>query len=964
MTVAANVAAHTHQAEYILCVEGIGWPVDEHNLASGFHGAVFSTGDLAGTLASVLGCTVYVNLEVPRAVSETYDPRSLKFSRGSCTFNLRETSDSFLLSTIQPLLRTGKSGVLQAALAYNDLEVRIDNATTTWNTGDVIWVAGQEAIKLGTRTNVAGSIYRYPSSTRAYVGTQRGKMDPLPTGLSAFTWPVDTVIHGFNRYWYDRRCLLFLHIPGEAATECVRLGGFRLRPPRATNQGVEWVLPTVTDPMGLVPPSVRTFGTVNQVFVNQFINPDGSLVELRYYDKSQDQAGVQVATSIDGANLVTARRLLNIWTNPQGTNHAAYPLYALGYQYAYRNRTTGGTAGVRTAIDTNDTLPQAATETIDGKTRRLVWTLMRVGKENFVRAMFKHYQSATSAIEPNYHMVQASVAAFDLGSNYVDLFTEGSEIEFFLDNHIDFEHNRYVVNNSIDSAHNPINVLLCHLTTMPNEFYIGDTAAGCTSSALNFTAPGWTTNQWAGYALHCVEGSNLGEARVIVSNDSDTLTVSPAFTNAPASGLEYQIRNSIYDVLPLGWGLGVHNKDIDIASFERVRDDLIGNEKLGRFAISEKQIDQLWALLYNNICLPYGIFIYTAIGTGKLSARYIGSETLQDLLDETYVSVTSADILELGDIDLAPRAPTREIILKTRNAAKVAVGYHAIKIYRGNDDDWFAIAAADREVREQGEIEIPIRTQELDDIYAASDLGTLKVTAMFNSIADAAPLITRLTGKLRREATPAPECMITLPIKYLVGSNSIQAGSLISITDTTVWNPINPYTGSRGWSGMICRVLSTEFSFGRRLGVKCKIQLLDTITAGKIAPAAIVTSKGNDANGDYVVVQDSNYTNNSLSKDWYGFAVADRIELRDLNGAYKEGAEVIKAFGSNQASTPQAASDSRIYINGTWASAISAGDYVTFSPWSGSNTSNMDTYAAYASAAGTLTGGDDGRKYA
>lgn len=69
----------------------------------------------------------------------------------------------------------------------------------------------------------------------------------------------------------------------------------------------------------------------------------------------------------------------------------------------------------------------------------------------------------------------------------------------------------------------------------------GSANSAGTSSLLNDTLPGWTANQWVGFALKMNGGTNAGQTRPISANTTNSITVSPAFSNAIASGDSYQI---------------------------------------------------------------------------------------------------------------------------------------------------------------------------------------------------------------------------------------------------------------------------------------------------------------------------------------------------------------------------------------------------------------------------------------
>ena len=46
MTIAASLSAAAHSMEYVLCIEGLGWPVDEADLAQGFRGTLLASADI------------------------------------------------------------------------------------------------------------------------------------------------------------------------------------------------------------------------------------------------------------------------------------------------------------------------------------------------------------------------------------------------------------------------------------------------------------------------------------------------------------------------------------------------------------------------------------------------------------------------------------------------------------------------------------------------------------------------------------------------------------------------------------------------------------------------------------------------------------------------------------------------------------------------------------------------------
>jgi hypothetical protein len=183
------------------------------------------------------------------------------------------------------------------------------------------------------------------------------------------------------------------------------------------------------------------------------------------------------------------------------------------------------------------------------------------------------------------------------------------------------------------------------------------------------------------------------------------------------------------------------------------------------------------------------------------------------------------------------------------------------------------------------------------------------------------------------------------------------------------WNtpdaPANPYSGIRGWSSLVGRVLSRSRDLKKML-INVTIELLLENTIGRLAPAAVVTSKGADGNGAYFVVEDSNFVaERDDDKDWWHFAVGDHLTHRDATGATKAAWAMrsISGFGTNFVPDPEDANSSRVYVDGAIGSAVAAGDYITFDAWAAGNTARMELYSAFATAAGALSGGDSARTY-
>src|SRR3990167_4778780 len=210
MTVQAELDKYASRLEWILCVEGIGWLTDEASFASGFDGDVFVTEDLDGTLATDLGCTVHAGLMMPGiSLEESFDPLTLEYKKGSMRFSIQD-QDDILVARIHPLDSASKQATIDTGdpLVYNATTVVL-NETSAFAASDVAWICGREAVLLGTRSEVAAPVYSYASCTRGYLGTPRGRYDPRPTGLDGLARAAGSDVRDNNRFWWDRRVMLF-----------------------------------------------------------------------------------------------------------------------------------------------------------------------------------------------------------------------------------------------------------------------------------------------------------------------------------------------------------------------------------------------------------------------------------------------------------------------------------------------------------------------------------------------------------------------------------------------------------------------------------------------------------------------------------------------------------------------------------------------------------------------------------
>jgi len=960
--------------EFFLCVEGIGWPIDENDLTAGFAGTVFTTVDYNGDLSTQLGGGVTVNLglDMPNGVTDDFNPRTGVYSAGSMAFMITD-HDEYWTTNFTPHKGSKASRVghvHDSPLAYDQTTVEL-NLTKDQSpiAGDTLWIGDREAIKLGTKALVSGTRYTFTGSTRGYLGTPVGRTDGSPFRADGFGWPGGTRVYDFMRFWSNRRVILFAHVPGSAvgANSVGRVYTGRLHHVTATAKQTKWKLGTVAetlsarrwrrkphqavcDQMEFTTMSGNTYATAGQpVAGNNHGNDDSSTTYVG-----------------DGAATYTTRKIV-VYPGESEWDH-----FEAIYAYNYRNRVTGGTKGAIAALYADTTTPQAL---LDPKGRRRIDTMVNIGG-NYLFALWQHLTWTGNPPEPaygneSYNTIQVQVVNYATGGGASQaIFAEATPIDFLLDNWADdILINRFTVNNEV--TRNPIDVALIFLTSMSDEFLIGQLtsaeASASTTLAVKLGGLG-TTNQWAGYALHSVNGNNVGEARVIASNTSDTATVELPFTNAPAENDEYQIRNTIYDVLPMSWGMGLHNNRIDLDSFAKVRRKYLTDAFIGRFAIGETENLDIWSLLWHNIFVPYQIYLYTDRVNGKLTCRFLGNVGLADGLDpdEDHVTVNTDDILSIGDIDFVPREAVDRIDLRVRASFAIALKpiTEGLTIF-GTPK---VIGYEESTTPEPGiggeSVVVTLLTDDLDQVFENVRFEKLEITAMMDTVETIGDLIDLLRSKLNAEKRPYPE--VEMQVRFSMFQD-IQAGKTLSITDTTKENPYNSFTGSRGWTAQVGRVLGTSLQFSRRPSLTVRVQLQRSITGARIAPAAVVTSKGSDGNGAFFVVHASGsplFSNDTADLDWGRFRVNDRIELRDATGKFREGPEVITGFGTNFVPLPVNASTGRVYISGAISATITTGDYITFSPWSTSNTTNMNLYAALADATETLgSGNDPARQY-
>lgn len=898
------------------------------------------------------GLTIHKGLMLPASIEDKIDPMTLVHEPGG--LNLDIVDDGFMLENMSPH-RTPDETTVSTTLDYSSTTVVLADGTDFAERAKCL-LGGRELVLLGVKSG--SGPHTYTRCTRGHLGTPRGRVDTKMPDDDNMAWSAATVAQSTMQFLYNRRVRLYAHVPGEATTGMMLMFSGKLRGMSSDAQGTQWRLEATGE---TVTPVSRTYYPASNWLAEQkglwassnqktaashHANSTGvSLTE--YYEKNimGEQIYLELRRATSDAQQLQDK-------------------YAVAQLYQYRTE-PGGTAGIKADIDAAINNP-ATTDTPQAPT---------IGSEQYICDSYiktsgklihaiKRKKTSTGD-QPN--MLDIICDAINQRGDYWSSFErDASSVVFLLDNiSDDYKTSRFAIDREV--RRHPIDVLLMLLTTMPNEFVIGDAQASSTSTTIIFPASalGSVPNYWDGYALHCVEGTNKGQVRKIASSttgSANQVVVERAFSGAPAAGDEYQIRNSIYDVLPIGWGMGIENWRIDIESFEDVRDQNLGGAKLGTFMIGAAKVDLL-KLIQEDICQPYCIMLYTNRTTGLLSCRYMG-DALGDGVIDDYVAVSQSGILETGDISYGIDKPIGSVSLSVRSLRESVVGTH----YEAGE--YFGVnevidTTLTQSFSIDGEMATLIHTSpELSAAYAEHFMEKLEITARLNSVDDCEYVAGLCVARLRKYTTPPPTIGLRLSMEFI---ETVQAGDVLAITHESV---VDPFTGAIGLASVAGRVIDSSIVLeNKNPGVRVVVELLGDIIGAKISPAAIVTAKGSDANGQYLEAKLTEFVvDEDNDRDHRYFAVGDLVELRDATGALKEDLGAITGFGTNFTSDPDDATESgsrcRIYVSdAAIAATIAADDHIAFKPWSASNTIRMDNYSAFATAAGALTGGDAPKEY-
>lgn len=964
MTVAAELAQSNAQIEFVLCIEGLGWPVNEADLSSGFAGDIFATGDMYGTMSTVTGAaTIHTGLILENDIEDRLDVVRGSYQQGGINARIVDY-DGFMLANFTPN-KIGTTTTLSATLTYDSTEPYLADGSSFAN-GDVAWVANSEAILLAGKTLVGGTEYKYTGSTRGYLGTTRGRRSGSPLDGSAFCFINGTGVYDVHKWWRNALVQLFIYQPSSGTGSISRIWSGKLRDMKSTFTGTEYTLQAVADYVydlsrtrkqyDLLAYSMEADATFNNS------SDEDQLLTLAAY-QGRDQGAV--------GDFYGNRRRIN-FTAPGLLSAERESKYVLPAAYHYRTE-PGGTRAMITVWD-NSSLSYVQAADV-GSDVEVIMEFVRVGEEIYLALKRAVDSDGGRGIERTEIWTENLSRLGGGGRTQADfkmvtLFESGTPCRFLLSNWLDSSSfNRYTVNKQV--TRNPIDILLCHLTSRDDEYFIDDSIIGTTTSTIAFTNTVSTdTNAMAGAALFCVEGTDKGESRVITSNTTTTVTVENPFTTGETAK-EFQVRNSIYDVLPLGWGIGVPYWRIDVESFEAIRDKYMPDVNVGKYMLGLDDKMDIFEFLRREILEPFGIFLFIDRTTGKLTAEYIG-EAIGDGIIDTYTTLTDDDIIETSGIQYSIKEPVRSITYKIRSSKQVVIGWEPKPTivngvrFTGNTEVYDAAPAALSEAKQS----VTVGLDEIGISLPDDDGQTVEISAaLMTTDEDISFLITRAQALLKAYASPPPTMDMLLAPKHIT---TLRPNSFVVFTWATA--PANPFTGTSGWTNVVGRIISSTVQLrpGVKPGLRVKVELLTELGGGLIAPAAKLAGakSGSDGTSHWYEVSPSTYTADGVTvKDYYGFAVGDRLQVRQQSGAYNTTATTtvytIRSFGANDVADPtQASSDIiRITTAAVGAANLATTDYLTFATWSASNTARMDTYAAYADANETLAVADPAINY-
>lgn len=929
MTYAAEVAKRDARLVYLLAVEGLGWTLDDNDPDDGFNGTIFCTRRVSDDFEGVVrnGGGVSLRLRaglIPESVSESLDPRKVKYDPGAFSWQAVDVGN-FLLENFAPAKEATETTIYEA-FGYSATTIKIAGASPIFDENEVIWVGRREAIALGPRTTSVGYA-TYTDCVRGYLGTPRGRRDPYNQQRThAFIWDAGVSASPVNRYWTDRRVRLWA-IPENAATSSEAFLIFQglLKRATADNAGVKWSFSATGD---VLPSSCNRMRISAPLLMkdNSFRMKDG-VVMSRYYTGQNNNGTVGASDDfIEPSEVDNYERIVELApltvdeAEDAGFLSNGWPLIKALYQYRSE---PGGTAGMYAGGTLANPL-QAADYDGNDAAESLI-----VANGNILRVKHRHDPTTSPAL------VRTNVNADGIGQWFTGYFTQDTKVHWCLDNLKDgWNYSRYSIDRMV--RRNPIDVALMHMTTMPDEFYIFDAQASSTTTLVRTPVSQTANTYWVGHYLHCVEGVNKGYSRKItgvgVTHANNLQT--EAWPNTPGTGDEYQIRNTRYDVLPITWGMGIHKDLIDVEAFEEIREAYFKDVQLGRFIIDGSTPLDFWGFLHQHIFEPYGIAVRLDRTTRKITPVYVGDPQTSGVY-ESVTALTKDDIFHVGDLNYSLAKPVTRVYLKTRDKETVKTRYEA---FQGTPNAQYGVEdVAHPDPAQAKAVKFEIVARELESAMQGTDREALEVSAMLNTIDDIHNLLSNVQSRLLRYAYPAP----TINLKVGVDKfPSLYVGCYVSITFADAL--VNPFTAARGWDGVTGRVIGLRLPINTSPTVEIDVELLEEVRPGLIAPAGYITSRTTGAAGN-VTISDTEYTSKLGDKDLYYFTVGDELEIRDDEGALIGNLGTITSFGSNLVSDPTLANSSRINVSGT---VPSGGTYVTFAPYSNTQSTSQKRYAA------------------
>lgn len=962
MTVAAELAKRHQRIEYILAIEGIGWLIGD-NPANGFYAGsrVWTTADLDGTLASDISATVHRGLTVSGSISESIDPIKIEYSIGGLTFDVVD-HDGWWLANFTPRL-TDETEQLSAALGYAGTVVTIDDGSG-FDEGDIVWIGHRELVKLGTKANTSGTEYTFTGSTRGYFGTPRGSSVRTPDYGANFAWQVTTPVSTIARFWTWRNVALYAHVPGESASNLSLVWVGRLSGVRVIDAGNAYRLDCSGD-----------------------WAPRQSTIEMRDWEVSRSSASMSsragIYTSVFDTDEVTnlqassERWSAKIALELNAINDENYErragAYAMASWYHYRWE-PGGTDGMALAWGGNTSSVQAyeRDDFPGGGFSNYKIVMAALGVVDSGSILFGLYRFDGDIGHPwaeiTSMLSQKNVAYLDadyltggslvLESGHIRKPPGGTKVRFLLDSWPDsYDFNRFQIQRQIPT--HPIDYALMFMLSTDNEYEVFDAAASSTSSVIKTS--GLVSGLYDGFALFAVEDDNKFYARTITSNTTTDITLEDAFPSSPTVGKEYQIRNSVYDVLPLGWGMGIQNSKIDVDSFLNVKEQ-IPTAKIDKFILGMDAKIDLWEFVQENLLKPFGVLTYFDFDTRKISARLIG-DIPQDGIITDYPTIDTDDIYRVGDIDFSEHEPIGTVTLELRQSLNGVIRSVMFDFYDGT-------AALPRELdypasMSGGTVKAVIRADEYQYFLGEERTSGVTIKAPLNSIASMDHLTIRAKALLARHALQLG--VIDLDVDFALKDDLIVGAPLVI---SSLPQAADQNLGVRGFTHVLGRVIARELSPDSPTTMRVSVELHESTTYGKIAPACRLAStyNGSDGTSHWFVVNPTAYVSESGDNDMHKFAVGDRIIVRKKTGEPYTGTTAtsiytIRSFGANDSATPTGASTNIIRVTTAIGGTPGADDYLTLAPWSSSNTARMEEYAAYAGSDGTLEPSDAGRRY-